>query len=216
MKKLVIYDLDGTLVDTRLDIIRSVHHMLREMGEPSLPDETIQRYVGRGLSELIKRCLRTEDDARVAEGVRRYRAYYAHHYLDHSRLLPGTRTVLQQFRDRRQVVLTNKASPFSQRLLEELGVASYFAEIITGDGPYPNKPDPTSTRALIERAGVTREQVLMVGDSEVDIQTGRNAGVLTVIVAHGFVSREELESFKPDALVGDFRALIALAIQRAW
>ncbi len=216
MKRLIIYDLDGTLVDTRLDIIQSVHHMLREMGEPPMPDDVIQSYVGRGLSELIKRCLRTDDDARAAEGVRRYRAYYAHHYADHSRLYPGTREVLEHFKGRRQVVVTNKAAPFSQQLLERLGVAGYFAEIITGDGDYPNKPDPTSTLAVIERAGVTKDSTLLIGDSEVDIHTGRNAGVFTVAVAHGFAGRRELETLKPNLLVEGFPELVAVSAQYGW
>ena len=216
MKRLIIYDLDGTLVDTRLDIIQSVHHMLREMGEPPMADDVIQSYVGRGLTELIKRCLRTDDDARAADGVRRYRAYYAHHYADHSRLLPGTREVLERFKDRRQAVVTNKASPFSEQLLERLGVASYFAEIITGDGRYPNKPDATSTLAVIERAGVAKDDTLLIGDSEVDIHTGRNAGVFTVAVAHGFASRAQLQGLKPDLLVEGFQEFIAACAQYGW
>ena len=123
MKRLILYDLDGTLVDTLEDIVQSANHMLREMEAPLLSREQVRRLVGRGMQQLIGDCLKTEDPERIARGLAIYRAHYGQHLLDRSRLYPGARELLDHFQPRRQAVVTNKPDPFSTTILQALQIA---------------------------------------------------------------------------------------------
>ena len=216
MKQLILYDLDGTLVDTREDIAQAANHMLRQMGSPELPHDVIAGYVGRGVHHLIGHCLKSEDPKRIEKGIKIYRAYYGEHMLDHSRLFPGVLEMLQYFKAQHQVVLTNKPNPFSYDLLRALGVAAYFAAVIAGDSVYPKKPDPAAVRAMMERFGVAAEAAVFIGDSLIDIETARNAGIGIAVIAHGFGSREELQSASPDLLAADFVELLEKIKEKGW
>lgn len=208
MKQLIIYDLDGTLVDTREDIARSANHMLSQMELPAIPKEEVARYVGRGLFQLIQSCLKTEDPKKIEKGAKIYRSFYAEHMLDYSALYPGAREILEYFKGRKQGVLTNKPNPFSENLLKALGVGSYFDMIVAGDSEYPKKPSPAAVHAMMHRWQVSPAQTLFVGDSLVDIETARNAGVEIAVVSHGFSSRKELQSASPEILVSGFPELL--------
>lgn len=216
MKRLILYDLDGTLVDTLADIADATNHMLRTLNAPPMPADTIRRFVGRGVHELVKACLRIDDVQRIEEGVAIYRAYYAQHLLDHSRLYPGATAVLDHFASRTQAVITNKPNPFSKQILETLGVARYFVDIVAGNSGYPRKPDPSSVRALISAAHVTPQETIFIGDSTIDIDTGRNAGITTVAVLHGLSDEPELTLAKPDLLVRDFVELLNYVTRQHW
>lgn len=134
----------------------------------------------------------------------------------HSRLYPGTQRLLDHFRGRTQVILTDRPNPFAQELLEALGILGYFADIVAGDSPYPRKPHPAGALALMARAGVTPEEALLIGDRATDIETGRNAGVLTVAVSHGSATVSELRAASPDVLAEDLFHLRELARQYRW
>ena len=216
MKRLIIYDLDGTLVDTLEDIAQATNHMLRTMEKPPLDRDTVRRSVGRGLRDLVKGCMRSDDPTLLDEGTRVWWDDYGLHLAHHSRLYPGVRDLLERFKGRQQAVLTNKPNPFSRQLLEILGVAGYFREIIGPDEPHPKKPDPAAVRAMMERAGVTAEETLLIGDSPVDIQTGRNAGIFAVVLSHGLADEAELRAAQPDLVVASFPELLEAAKQRQW
>ena len=215
-KRLIFYDLDGTLVDTREDISQAANHMRAQLGMGPLSREEICSYVGFGLRQLVQNCLQTEDAQRTEQGLSIYRSFYREHLLDHTALYPGVREVLDYFRGRLQAVVTNKPNPASRQILQALGVADYFMEILGGDDGYPKKPDPAGLRAILDRSKVEPHQALLVGDSPIDIQTGTRAGVATVVVAQGFSPREELVAAKPEEFVEDFPQLLKLARQRAW
>ena len=215
-KRLIIYDLDGTLADTREDIALAVNHMLREMKCPALAQDRIAGYVGHGLHHLVKSCLKTEDPKQIEKGSKIYRRYYGEHMLDHTRLYPGAREVLDYFKERIQAVITNKPSPFSKDMLHALGVADYFSEIVGGDDGLPKKPNPAAMLAIMKRDEIPPAETLFIGDSRIDIETGRNAGVATVVVTHGFAGEDELKSAKPDGLFKDFRELLAAAKKEGW
>ena len=216
LKRLIIYDLDGTLVDTKQDIAEAANYMLGQMGRPTLPTDTICRYVGRGLHELMKGCMGSDDPRDVERGTALFRAFYATHLLDHSRLYPHAIDLLQHFQSRAQAVITNKPDPYTHHILQGLGIADYFFSIIAGDAGYPKKPDPTSVQVLIGQATANPLATVLVGDSPIDIQAGRNAGVLTVGVAQGFAEDDELTAARPDVLVRNFQELLALARGQAW
>jgi len=176
MKSLIIYDLDGTLVDTREDIARAANHMLEQMGRRRMATEEVCRQVGRGLFALIQGCLETEDPEALSKGAKIYRDYYARHMLDSSRLYPGALEILDYFKDRKQAVITNKPNPFSYELLK----------------------------------------ALFVGDSRVDIETGRNAGVETVVLTHGFGTLDELQSASTAGIFNSFHELLQAARKKGW
>ena len=216
MKRLVIYDLDGTLVDTAEDIANAANYMLQVLSNAPLSREDIQRLVGKGLHDLITRCLRTDDPTVIAQGMAQFEAYYGKHLFDHSALYPQAQDILEYFKRRHQAVITNKPQPFARQLLEGLGIAGYFSDIIATGSGFPKKPDPTAVVSLMAAKGVTAQETLIVGDSGIDLETGRNAGVFTVILSHGFADEEELAAGAPDVLVKNFAELLELAKQRGW
>jgi len=216
MKRLIAYDLDGTLVDTRRDIAEAANHMRLKLGLEALPQKEICRGVGMGLRVLIERSLNTQDPKRVDQGMQIYREHYRTHMLDHTQLYPAAREFLTHFQEQHQVVITNKPNPYSKEILAALGVADFFFEIVAGESEYPRKPDPAALLALMKRAEASPQETVLVGDSPIDIETGQRAGVMTACVAHGFVEEEELRTFNPDCLVPDLKALLDVAIRKGW
>lgn len=216
MKRLIIYDLDGTLVDTGEDIAEAANHMLTELTGAALPSDEVRRCVGQGLHDLVRRCLKTDDEALVERGTTLFGDYYGRHLLDHSRLYPQARQTLDYFRARTQAIVTNKPQPFARDLLAGLGVADYFLEIIAPGSGFLKKPDPAAVHHLMARQRLVAEEVLLIGDSLIDVETGRNAGVLTVVLTHGFQDQEDLAAADPDLLVNNFEELLALARRKTW
>lgn len=216
MKKLLIYDLDGTLVDTREDIVLSVQHMLFEMNAPEMSRDEIQSHVGRGLHPLMSGTLRSTDKKEIEKAGKIYRAYYSRHMLDHTVLYPAAHDFLEKYKDRKQAVVTNKPNPFSEEILRHLGVADYFIKIVAGDEEHPQKPDPAAVLSLLEKERLKKEDALFIGDSLIDLETARNSGIEAAIISHGFGRKDELESAAPDLLVKDFAHLRAEMEKRNW
>lgn len=211
-----MYDLDGTLVDTRQDIARAANHMRAARGLAPLPREEICRHVGLGVSQLVESCLGTDDPQAIEEGIRTYRAHYAEHLLDHTVLYPAAQEVLEHFRERKQAIVTNKPNPYSREILAGLGVSDYFFEIVAGDSGFAKKPDPEAILGLMKRANAPAGETLLVGDSPIDVETGRRAGVKTAGVAHGFSPVEELERACADWIVKDLGEFLELARMQRW
>lgn len=208
MLKLIFYDLDGTLVDTREDIVRSANVMRVQMGLPALEASEIISNVGRGVHHLISGCLKTQDPKLIEKGIKIYRGHYAEHMMDHSRLYDGARKMLEHFKDRHQVVLTNKPNPFSRDMMHALGVGDFFEEIIAGDSEYAKKPDPAAVFAMMKRFSAASAETLFIGDSRVDIETARNAGIRIAVLTHGFSGKSELQSAAPDKITDHFSELL--------
>ncbi len=215
-RNLILYDLDGTLVDTKEDIAASANHMLRQMGGPLLTVDQVVPCVGKGLRQLIASCLGTEDAGRIEEGMRIYRAHYAIHRLDRSRLYPGARDILEHFKSRKQAVITNKPNPYSKDILSGLGISDYFIEVIGGDSEHPKKPDSTAFLYLMQKNGVSPGETLFIGDSVIDIQAGRSAGVFTAVLTHGFEPEEAIRGESPDLVAAGFETLLEIAKDRKW
>jgi phosphoglycolate phosphatase len=206
--RLVIFDLDGTLIDSRLDLVHSVNAALRHIGRPELPDDVIASYVGDGAPILIQRALGTEaaDEALVRKGLEFFLSYYREHKLDHTTVYPGIPEALAAIRSsangvpRQLAVLSNKPVNPSRAIVDALGLGQYFFQVYGGNSFVTKKPDPEGARKLLAESGVAPEQAAIVGDSHVDVRTGRNAGLWTVGVTYGFATHT-LEDEAPDVLV---------------
>jgi phosphoglycolate phosphatase len=205
--RLVIFDLDGTLIDSRLDLVHSVNAALRHIGRPELPDDVIASYVGDGAPILIQRALGTEaaDEALVRKGLEFFLSYYREHKLDHTTVYPGIPEALAAIQTsngvrRQMAVLTNKPVNPSRAIVDALGLGQYFSQVYGGNSFVTKKPDPEGARKLLAESGVAPDQAAIVGDSHVDVRTGRNAGLWTVGVTYGFATHT-LEDEAPDVLV---------------
>jgi phosphoglycolate phosphatase len=211
--KLVIFDLDGTLIDSRLDLVHSVNAALRHIERPELPDDVIASYVGDGAPVLIQRALGGEvvDEALVRKGLEFFLTYYRAHKLDHTTLYPGIAETLAAIQNsngsaRKLAVLSNKPVVPSRAIVEALGLGNFFSQIYGGNSFASKKPDPEGAAKLLQESGVRPEQAAIVGDSHVDIRTGRNAGLWTVGVTYGFAPHT-LDEASPDVVVDHPREL---------
>ncbi len=211
--KLVIFDLDGTLIDSELDLATSVNAMLRHYGRKELPIQVIGTYIGDGAPMLIRRALGDPADGEFLQDALNYfLAYYRDHKLDNTYPYKGIEKAVREIGggERKLAVLTNKPVRASQGILAGLGLAGSFFQVYGGNSFETKKPDPFGANTLMREAGATAEETVMVGDSEVDILTARNAGLWSVGVTYGFAP-QSLQQVPPDVLV-DTPAELARAL----
>jgi phosphoglycolate phosphatase len=201
--RLVVFDLDGTLIDSARDLATAVNRALQRIapGTPALPDDVVRSFIGSGARVLIERSLaRTGLRVPVGDVLPVFLEAYAGCLLDTTRLYPGVEEALERLRDRRLAVLTNKPGDMSRAILAGLGVGDRFFRI-AGGGDFPGqKPDPAGLLRLAAEAGVDPADALMVGDSGIDVRTGRAAGMPTAGVTYGFDAASFRED-PPDLLV---------------
>jgi len=204
--KLVLFDLDGTLIDSERDLAAAVNAMLVNYGRKELPIDVIGTYIGDGAPMLIRRALGDPADREfLQEALNYFLLYYREHKLDTTCLYDGIREALQQIGGndgalRQMAVLTNKPVRVSRNILAGLGMDGAFFQVYGGNSFDTKKPDPLGANTLISEAGVTAEETVMVGDSQVDVLTARNAGMWSIGVTYGFAPRT-LEQVVPDVLV---------------
>jgi phosphoglycolate phosphatase len=205
--RLLVFDLDGTLIDSGADLCASVNAMLRNFGRRELPQDVISTYIGDGAARLVSRSLREPGDPAFLDSALTYFLdYYREHKLDHTYVYPGVFASLDSLRaepagtQRAMAVLTNKPIGPSLAICEALGLSPYFFRIYGGNSFATKKPDPEGLFALMQEAGVTAQETLMIGDSDVDILTARNAGVWSIGCSYG-LSPHTLEAVPPDCLV---------------
>jgi phosphoglycolate phosphatase len=207
--RLLVFDLDGTLVDSVRDLATAVNEALARVapGTPPLPLEDIRAFVGEGARVLVERSLkRARVDRTVDELLPVFLESYRRHLLDTTRLYPGVLEALDRMRDVVLAVLTNKPGDLSRRILEDLGVGSRFARIWGPEDARGRKPDPEGLQTLMRELEMDAAETAMVGDSPIDVATGRAAGALTVGVTYG-LDPEALRADPPEILVGDLREL---------
>jgi phosphoglycolate phosphatase len=208
--RLLIFDLDGTLIDSRLDLIHSVNAMLRHFGRPELDGDVIASYVGDGAPALVRRALIQDgdgnDEAFFRSALEYFLGYYRLHKLDHTTVYDGIPETLDALAagsngvQRLMAVLSNKPVRPSQDIVRALGMGDYFVRIYGGNSFATKKPDPLGAKTLLQETGVAPEETLMIGDSSVDVLTGRNAGLWTCGVTYGFAPHS-LDEVTPDVVV---------------
>ena len=210
MKPVLIFDLDGTLVDSKKDLTASVNYIRYRFDLPPLSEEEIARFIGDGALMLIRRALAEKaTESSVQAGVQMFLAYYRAHMLDQTDLYPGVRETLDRLRDCKLAVLTNKPVHFSCAMLDGLGIYRYFAAVYGGNSFDQKKPDPVGIYQILSDTKGHREKTWMIGDSSVDVRTGRNAGVTTCGVTYGYATKS-FDEHPPDYLIDQFSELEAL------
>jgi phosphoglycolate phosphatase len=185
--RLAVFDLDGTLIDSRRDLADSANDLIVQLGGTSLAEEAIGAMVGEGASLLVQRALTAAGLAEPPDAVARFLAFYDARLLNHTRPYPGVVEVVRMAREHARIaLLTNKPRRPSEQILEGLGLRDLFDDLVGGDGPLPRKPDPGALVALMDSAAATPASTLLVGDSPIDYRTAANAGVRCCLVSFGF------------------------------
>jgi len=213
--KLLIFDLDGTLIDSRLDLVHSVNAMLRHCKRPELPEDVIASYVGDGAPMLVRRALGDpKNEALMKEALEYFLAYYRAHKLDFTHLYDGVKEMLERVRSsngaaRKMAVLSNKPVVPSRAIVEALGLGGYFVHIYGGNSFPTKKPHPHGVHNILRETHSRAEESLMVGDSSIDVITGRNAGLWTCGVTYGFAPHT-LGEAAPDVVVDTPKELAEL------
>jgi phosphoglycolate phosphatase len=209
-----IFDLDGTLIDSKLDLVDSVNAMLRQIGRVELPADTVASYIGHGAPRLVASalgCAATEAERKNALAL--FLDHYGKHNLDETRPYPGVIEALQALANLPLAVLTNKPLKMSVQILEGLDLLRYFRGVYGGDSFEKKKPNPDGAISILRELRSTSAKSAMVGDSDVDIQTARNAGMIAIAVNYGF-GQQDPQANPADAYVDSLVELIAMTARR--
>jgi phosphoglycolate phosphatase len=206
--RVLIFDLDGTLIDSKADLALSVNAMLEYMGRAPLPHERIYSYVGNGAPLLVRRALgETATDAEAEKGLAYFLAYYKEHMLDNTLPYPGVREGLDALsHNHSMAVLTNKPVRFSTWILEGLGLLRHFKYVYGGNSFEKKKPDPVGVEVLLRDFKAAPQQAMMVGDSDVDVRTARNSGIWACGVSYG-LGTEGMRAHPPDIMLDSLEEL---------
>jgi phosphoglycolate phosphatase len=203
--KLIIFDLDGTLIDSRLDLIQSVNATLRQFKRPELPGDVVASYVGDGAPMLVRRALGDPKDQKFfKQALEFFLTYYREHKLDHTTIYPGIPEALRHIQangaGRQMAVLSNKPVNPSRAILDALGLGTFFFRVYGGNSFETKKPDPLGVNTLLRESGTAPDNALIVGDSSIDVLTGHNAAIATCGVTYGFAPHTLCEA-PPDVVV---------------
>lgn len=205
--RVLIFDLDGTLIDSKLDLANSINAMLQHMGRAQLSNEKIYSLVGNGAPVLVRRALgEGATDPEADQGLSFFLSYYRTHMLDNTVTYPGVREALKLLENHPMAVLTNKPVRFSQAIIDGLGLGRYFRFVYGGNSFEKKKPNPMGVEILLRELTATPGEAMMVGDSEVDVQTARNAGIWACGVSYG-LGTEGLRVHPPDIMLDSLMEL---------
>jgi len=212
----ILFDLDGTLIDSKLDIVNSVNAMLRATGREEMPIETVAAYIGHGAPRLIASVLGAEStESERAAALNIFLEHYEKHNMDATRAYPGVEDALALLKGNPMAVLTNKPTAASLQILQGLGLAKYFQGIYGGDSFAKKKPDPSGAQFILRELGAVPEESAMVGDSDVDVQTARNAGMRAIAVKYGF-GHFDRNANPADQYIDRLTELVKLAEAKQW
>jgi phosphoglycolate phosphatase len=206
---LLIFDLDGTLIESKWDIATAVNLTLGDLGLPLRAQEEIFSFVGDGVKRLLRLSVGEENQSRYEEALRVFRDHYLAHCLDRTRFYPGVESVLRHFVQKAKAIATNKSLEYTTKILEGLG-AHHFAYVVGGDNGYGLKPDPGMLLKVMEDLHVDKDRTVLIGDSTNDITGGHNAGIRVCAVGYGMGNREKMAACQPDWFIEQPEELIEL------
>ncbi len=197
---LLIFDLDGTLADTKKDLATSVNFTLKELGLPEKEPEEIYRYVGTGVRRLLQQVISTSEGALYKRSLQVFRRHYLEHLLDTTDFYPGVREVLIHFGSKKLAVATNKPMEYTTRIIEGLGAKTLFDIILGGDSVPNLKPHPDLISKICKELGIDRNRTVMIGDGVSDILAAKKAGIKVCAVGYGLTPKGILLDARPDFL----------------
>jgi len=205
-----LFDLDGTLIDSSRDIAVAVNYALEKLGKDPLPEKEIIKHVGYGGRKLMEDVLKTEEKKLVDEGVRLFREYYFRNPAQHTVLYPYAEELLIKLKKegKKTGVVTNKYEDISRKIIQRLGIEDLIDVLIGGDTTEKKKPEPEPVLYALEKLGSNPYRSIMIGDSEADIQAGKNAGLKTVLVTYGFGKTEIAISLEPDYVINSLKEML--------
>ncbi|RPH80807.1 MAG: HAD family hydrolase [Nitrospiraceae bacterium] len=209
--ELLIFDLDGTLIESKWDIAASVNFTLAELGLPQRPIEEIFGFVGDGVKQLLRLSIGEDNRITFDEALRVFRSQYLAHCLDRTTFYPGVGEMLTHFSGKRKAVATNKSIEYTNVILQGLG-GDHFQCVVGGDHGFGLKPEPGMLLHVMEQLDVSKEHTVLVGDSTNDINGGRNAGIRVCAVGYGMGNRTKMEACRPDWFIERPEELMELFI----
>ena len=206
--RLIIFDLDGTLIDSKNDIADSVNYTLKCLHLPSLQNSLIYSYVGNGVLPLLEKVISCSNKkSNLENALKVFRKHYEEHLLDSTRLYPGVMEILKHFSDVNMGLVSNKPERFVKKILKGLNVDCFFPVVIGGDTLKTKKPDPEGVNMIRNRFGADLHETVIVGDGGVDIETGKEAGIHTCGVSYGLRDRKELVEAGAEIIIDDILEL---------
>jgi len=200
---IILFDVDGTLVDATSDIANAMNYALRVLKLPELPKETIVSHIGSGVKDLIKKSLGTDDEAVIEKGTKLYSDHYIAHAADETILYPHVIDILEYLKDKRKFIFTNRYVAFADVALRGLGIRDYFEGIIGGDDENCIKPSACAVDRAVKRFGIDKSKSLIVGDMDIDVMAGKNSGIAACWITHGLGKVEEVAPLKPEYIIDD-------------
>ncbi|MCE5194239.1 MAG: HAD-IA family hydrolase [Nitrospiraceae bacterium] len=206
--KLIIFDLDGTLADSSMDITNALNFSLEHFNYKPLTKDDVVKLVGDGLTRLVEKILGDKNAVLKKDVLDRFLNYYSKHLSDNTKLYPGIITILEQLDSYKKAVISNKMEFLSKRLLEQLNIIHFFDIVIGSDSVSEKKPSPLPIKKVLETLDVKPDEAVIVGDSDIDIQAGKRAGIKTIAVTYGYRSRNLLKN--ADFIIDDIRELSKL------
>jgi phosphoglycolate phosphatase len=206
--KLIVFDFDGTLVDTKEDIANAVNYALSRVKLPSVDSDTIWRYTGDGTPLLVERVLKDKNRLDLYDEVLKETIkYYEAHSADFAKIMDGVEETLKKLLNKKLAILSNKYESFIKKILKEYDIEKYFFAVYGKDSFEKSKPDPYPLFKIMEQAGVQRDETVYVGDSKNDVLVGKNAGIKVFIIPSGVTPLSELRKLKPYKILTNIREL---------
>jgi len=206
---LLIFDLDGTLIESKWDIATAVNLTLKELRLPERTQEEVFGFVGDGIKRLLRSAVGEENQSRYDDALKVFRGHYLAHCLDCTKFYPGIDAVLAHFAKTHKAVATNKSLEYTTKILQGLG-AHHFAYVVGGDNGYGLKPEPGMLLKILDELKVEKDRAVLIGDSTNDINGGHNAGIKVCAVGYGMGNREKMAACNPDWFIEKPEELITL------
>ncbi|MDR2436614.1 MAG: HAD-IA family hydrolase [Endomicrobium sp.] len=197
----LIYDLDGTLVDSLGDIASSVNLVRKEKGFDNLSLKQVRSYLGNGLKDLVSKAILGKGEKFKQEVAGSFKSHYEKCMLDTTVMFSGVKEMLESLKDKKKAILTNKNEVYAKDIVRYLGVSDYFVEIWGGDTLDVRKPDPKTILELVKKTKSNLSKTVMIGDSSNDFLVAKAAGVASIAVSYGYCDFKQIESYKPNFIV---------------